>query len=85
MSLSKDNRPDRWTDAVRLSDDIYYSLREGRNPTVWHWCVTHDRWMGQGTDAHTVNSLEPLDMSPSLEWTCCGIHGHIRNGKWVSV
>ncbi|MGZ6281702.1 MAG: hypothetical protein ACXWQ5_00145 [Ktedonobacterales bacterium] len=31
----------------------------------------------------TLNSLDPLDVSPSLLCTACGDHGFIRGGKWV--
>lgn len=33
----------------------------------------------------TVNSLDPLDLSPSLLCGCCGHHGWIRGGRWVPV
>lgn len=31
----------------------------------------------------TVDSWEPLTLSPSLLFTCCKFHGWIREGKWV--
>lgn len=31
----------------------------------------------------TVESWEPLTLSPSLLSTCCGDHGFIRNGRWI--
>lgn len=31
----------------------------------------------------TVESWEPLTLSPSLLCTACGDHGFIREGKWV--
>lgn len=37
------------------------------------------------TDAWTVESYEPLTLSPSLLCTICGHHGYIREGKWVSA
>lgn len=33
----------------------------------------------------TVNSSDPLDLSPSLLCTVCQHHGFIRQGKWVSA
>lgn len=30
----------------------------------------------------TVNSYDPLDLSPSLQCTTCGNHGYIKQGKW---
>lgn len=26
---------------------------------------------------------EPISMSPSVAYTCCGLHGFVRGGKWV--
>ena len=31
----------------------------------------------------TANSLDPLDLSPSIDCRACGEHGHIRSGRWV--
>lgn len=31
----------------------------------------------------TVQSWEPLTLSPSLRCTVCGEHGFIRGGRWV--
>lgn len=33
----------------------------------------------------TVNSWEPLDISPSVACGSCGCHGFIREGKWVDA
>jgi hypothetical protein len=30
-----------------------------------------------------VNSMDPLDLSPSLLCNACGTHGFIRAGRWV--
>jgi hypothetical protein len=37
-----------------------------------------------GDHAWTVNSLDPLDISPSIlcDRTPDGVHGFIRNGRW---
>lgn len=35
--------------------------------------------------AWTVESWDPLTLSPSLLCMVCGDHGFIRNGKWVRV
>lgn len=32
----------------------------------------------------TVESFDPLTLSPSLLCTVCGHHGYIREGKWVN-
>jgi hypothetical protein len=34
-------------------------------------------------DAWTVESWDPLTLSPSILRTECGCHGFIRNGGWV--
>ncbi|WP_319456859.1 MULTISPECIES: hypothetical protein [unclassified Mycobacterium] len=34
-------------------------------------------------DGHTVHSLDPLDVSPSCGCDDCGLHGFIRDGRWV--
>lgn len=39
-----------------------------------------------GAGLHELISVEPLHISPSLYWSeCCGMHGFIREGKWVSA
>jgi hypothetical protein len=32
-----------------------------------------------------VNSLDPLDLDPSILCTVCGAHGYIRRGVWVNA
>ncbi|MDX3527145.1 hypothetical protein P1P75_11995 [Streptomyces sp. ID05-39B] len=84
-------------DLTKLNDDIYYGwLANEPNPTFWHWCKTlegvppehkvHEGcWVAAGTGAHTLVSRDPLHLEPSLLWNCCGIHGFVRNGQWVSA
>jgi hypothetical protein len=79
---------------TKLTADIYFGwLAKETNPTFWHWCaalegVPEDRkvhdgcWVAAGTSAHTLVSREPLHLEPSLLWTCCGLHGWVRNGTW---
>jgi hypothetical protein len=38
-----------------------------------------------GVAAWTVESWEPLTLSPSILRTECGCHGFLRDGKWVSA
>lgn len=33
----------------------------------------------------TVESWDPLTLSPSLLCTACGDHGYVRGGRWVPV
>lgn len=28
-------------------------------------------------------SRDPITISPSVNYTCCGVHGFLRDGKWV--
>ena len=39
---------------------------------------------GNGWTQVSKNS-EPLSITPSILSDCCGIHGFITNGKWVSA
>jgi hypothetical protein len=59
------------------------------NPWFWHWCPAgangNGRWEAQATTEHTLVSREPLHMEPSRLWPCCGTHGFVRGGEWVSA
>lgn len=44
------------------------------------WCVGG---ISFGGDGWTLESKEPLTVSPSLLCGSCGSHGFIRNGAWV--
>lgn len=59
---------------------------------VWHSCPAAENGRqiaviylrpGIGNTHWTVESWEPLTISPSLLFKCCGDHGFIRGGKWV--
>lgn len=85
-----DRPPSTWeVAAVDAGHDTYYRITPF-DPTVtgiliWHWCEVPDpgpRWMAAGVAHHTLISLEPLHLEPSLLWACCGKHGYIRNGRW---
>lgn len=30
-----------------------------------------------------LESRDPITISPSVKFTCCGLHGFVRGGKWV--
>jgi hypothetical protein len=30
-----------------------------------------------------LESRDPITMSPSIAYECCGLHGFIREGRWV--
>jgi hypothetical protein len=46
------------------------------------WCVGGITFGGTGW---TLESKEPLTVSPSLLCRSCGSHGFIRDGKWVQA
>ena len=86
---------DWWTEVHQLNPDIAYgwvpehltAAPEDPNPWFWHWCpATADgRWMAQAAPEHTLVAREPLHMEPSLLWPCCGTHGWVRDGQWISA
>lgn len=43
------------------------------------------RYLFPGRQFWTVESWEPLTLSPSLLCGLCGDHGYIRDGRWVPV
>ena len=60
----------------------------------WHICKDPDRLTPGGVyfenaphDVHgarwTVESLDPLTISPSVLCRSCGLHGFIRDGRWI--
>lgn len=64
---------------------------------VWHFCTlvlgptsvspgSTFGWRPGGIEAHTLESLDPLSISPSVFWPgCCGKHGFIQMGKYYDV
>jgi hypothetical protein len=68
---------------------------------VWHDCTMElDSGRGQnprrsdesigwgpaGVAAHDLISSSPLHIEASVYWpACCGLHGWIREGKWVDA
>jgi hypothetical protein len=68
---------------------------------VWHLCdknrwymdpekdqskiEDYKGWHPAGVNLHTLVSVDPLHLEPSLFWNdCCGMHGWIREGRWYS-
>lgn len=35
------------------------------------------------TGGWKLEQVDPVTMSPSVSYTCCGSHGFVREGKWV--
>lgn len=57
----------------RCMGSIYFDIPETRAAAPQH-AANYAMWQ--------LNSLEPLDVSPSLLCSC-GHHGFIRSGRWV--
>jgi len=87
-------------EAVWLDDDNAVTFTEKNGERVggllWHrvavredsatpgWCVGGFQWKGETGPLWTLESMEPLTLSPSI--LCgCGHHGFVRNGKWVGA
>lgn len=43
-------------------------------------------WTPAGVGLHDLISIEPLHIEASVYWpNCCGMHGWVRDGKYISV
>lgn len=95
MSTRRNNPPPNWLldiDTIDVEAGIYLGpalYREtSTNPTFWHWCTNctnGPRWLATGTPLHTVVSRDPWHLEASLLCTECGLHGWVRDGKWVAA
>jgi hypothetical protein len=58
----------------------------GKTCGGWAPFDVQSEYLTPGSEKWTVESYEPLTLSPSLLCTMpdCGNHGYIRQGKWVS-
>lgn len=64
---------------------------------VWHYCTeklgptsvapsSNFGWRPSGVEAHTLEQLEPITLSPSVYWPeCCEKHGFITQGRYYDV
>lgn len=63
--------------------------KKAREVNYEGWSKEHvetEVWRAAGVSGHTLISLDPLHLEPSLYWPdCCGMHGFLRNGSWESV
>jgi hypothetical protein len=66
--------------------DIEHPFPEGAK-CFGHGAVTFDgptqRLIAPAVAKWTLNSDDPLDLSPSVLCRLCGDHGFIRQGRWV--
>jgi hypothetical protein len=92
MGTSKSNPPTNWASATDAGGGTYYLIGETQaDIIVWHWCTQPEdgerpRWLGQSVTLHTLLSMDPLHLEPSL--TCadgCPWHGFLRGGRWTQV
>lgn len=72
-------------------------LADSAHLLVWHDCAKilgpgtvapgeRHGWRPAGVGLHTVTQVEPLTLVASLYWPdCCGLHGWITDGVWVSA
>jgi hypothetical protein len=69
------------------------SLYGDEHPTWTHWCPMDkcdpgrgvSQWAMAGTPQHPVQQREPLTLDGSLLCPNCGLHGWIREGRWVNA
>lgn len=96
--LDRGSRPERSYDLG--PDHFYTKTVDKADQWVgiieWHWNPIKGLWCGgwipfggissEYLTGHgwTVNSFDPLDLSPSLLCSMCNDHGFIKQGKWVS-
>jgi hypothetical protein len=101
MSSDIEKTPAKYAGAIRVpgSPDpgVFVRLRdvgEGRPPgdavVVWHWHAPTNgdepRWRAAGCGLHTVVSLDPLHLEPSLGCEDgCANHGWIHGGVWTNA
>lgn len=98
MTKSFDEKPTEWADWGDVKDaghDIFYAIigdgievgGKATNVWIWHWHTPtngHARWQIAGCGLHTVESVEPLTLRPSL--ACedgCPSHGYLTNGVYT--
>jgi hypothetical protein len=40
-------------------------------------------WASTPLPAAEVTSRSPLDVADAVSWTCCGLNGNVRHGRWT--
>jgi hypothetical protein len=79
--VTRDGQPVPWTEKYGLS----VIHRCAKTPSGWDegFCTFDIPEAAGASPKWTVESWEPLTLSPSLLQHGCGDHGFIRNGRWV--
>jgi hypothetical protein len=56
------------------------------DPSREHWSDLYVGWKPSGVGLHDLISADPLHIEASIYWpSCCGMHGFIRDGKYIPV
>lgn len=65
---------------------IWHDCDQNLDPVDDHWTSKYVGWQPTGVAAHDLISVDPLHIEASVYWPgCCGLHGWIRDGRWVDV
>ncbi len=63
---------------------LWHRVAERPDSATPGWCVGGFQWKGDSGPVWTLESMEPLTLSPSIRCGC-GHHGWIKNGKWIGA
>lgn len=73
---------DHTIDCLWVWHDCDLNLR----PVDPHWTSRYVGWKPTGVGAHDLISVSPLHIEASVYWpACCGMHGWIRDGRWIDA
>lgn len=65
---------------------VWHDCDLNLNPVGEHWTEKYVGWKPTGVAAHDLISAHPLHIEASIYWpTCCGLHGWIRDGRYIDV
>lgn len=65
---------------------VWHDCDLNLNPVPIHWTHRYKGWQPTGVAAHDLISVDPLHIEASVYWpACCGMHGWIRDGKWIDA
>lgn len=65
---------------------VWHDCDLNLRPVDTHWTSLYVGWKPGGVGLHDLISVDPLHIEASVYWpSCCGMHGWIRDGKWISV
>jgi len=63
--------------------DEWHLTPDGKLCGGWVPFDVQSKYVTKASAKWTVNSYDPLDLSPSLLCTRCNHHGFIRQGQWI--